>query len=198
MGFIIKVENPEFQEEIEKQTFDDHSAVTTHPVKRLSKNRKRKRRREKTNKHSCKICNRTFTRGYTLAKHVADIHGNPMFCDHCPKIFNDKNLLKSHMQYHRTKKFTCNICGFRSAMIHDLKKHKIIHNLKEKCKICDKQVSSLKLHLRTAHKAKKACLICGKMIAENQMKKHLGIHDSSRLKCKDCDETFAKHIDLRR
>lgn len=131
---------------------------------------------------------------------MANIHAKeqPMFCDLCLRSFTNKNRLRIHVQYHRARRFACNVCDYRTALVYDLKKHKIIHDLKEICKICDKPVSSLKIHLQRAHKPKKRCPVCEKMIAAKKIKRHLGIHDESRNKCKDCGETFTSLTALRK
>lgn len=162
--------------------------------------KRRKRKLASSDPCPCKICHTILKTEDSLAQHMANIHANeqPMFCDHCRKVFADKNLLRVHMQYHRAKRFACNVCDYRAALVYELRKHARKHNLNEICKICDKQVSSLKLHLQNAHKTKKSCPICEKKITEQQMKNHLGTHDDSRYKCKDCEETFSNLSGLRR
>lgn len=194
---MIKLESPEFQEVIEKKAFDDQFSLSIHQVEQLSRKFKR-HKLTSANQHRCNLCTRFFTNGDTLTKHLVDIHGNTLFCDVCPKYFTDKNLLRDHMKYHRAKTFACNVCDYKSAIIQVLRRHKMKHNLKEVCKICDKQVSSLKIHLQRAHRAKKVCLVCEKMVTENKMKRHLGTHDDIRNKCKDCGDTFITHEALRK
>lgn len=97
--------------------------------------KKRKKRRLKhANPQPCKICHMILQTKETMAKHMENIHAKeqPMFCDYCQKRFVDKTTLRLHMQYHRTKRFTCNICYYKCAMIYDLMRHKRIHNFSER------------------------------------------------------------------
>ena len=85
-------------------------------------------------------------------------------CDHCEKVFDLKDELKSH---NIEKKCSCNICLKKFCNEDDLNLHKIDKHKKMefKCEFCEKQFEKkyiLKRHLETRNM--QACDICGLML----------------------------------
>lgn len=153
-----------------------------------------------TEPHTCYICKKIISNRSCLSQHLKSVHGESpaMFCDQCPKVFFVKTVLQDHMKGHSTKVFACNICDYKSARIHNFRRHKSAHFLKEKCKICDKNVVSLEAHLRKVHQPREVCPICNKQIRSYKIKEHIWNHEGNRYKCKDCGETLPSAEFLRR
>lgn len=96
-----------------------------------------------------------------------------------------------HMRnLHCEKKFTCNVCDYKTSNIR-FQKHK--HCAKVECPVCKKEVSNLKAHL-SFHKPKESCPICERMIHKHNLKKHLESHarGPQRVICKSLRDLVKK------
>lgn len=133
----------------------------------------------------------------TLKKYLKN---TPKFyCDLCSKFYFIKSELVQHLKtVHCKKIFACNVCDFKASTQYVIEKHKSIHALKDRCKICNKNVASIRKHLATAHRPKETCPICSEEFSKAYLKIHLEQHAETKFKCKDCDAGFLKKKLLRR
>lgn len=146
--------------------------------------------------HTCCFCKKVFSTRKTLKTHLIGVHKKapPLCCDLCSKFYNYKILLEKHMKIHCEKPFTCNICDFKTVHKAELKSHKMTHEPKYQCNICNKKVSSIREHMRS-HVLKERCPICSKMV--KYPKDHKKFHDEKRFKCNRCEEFFERYENLR-
>ena len=121
---------------------------------KLHKHLRRHLKSHNEDSHSCEQCRKLFASRDNLKRHIAVVHNEerkPQKCDECNKeIFS----LKKHMQrFHNPKIFPCKIClkMFSSRKI--MGEHSKIHikRTREKCEICQKDVLSIKRHVRSMH-----------------------------------------------
>lgn len=151
-----------------------------------------------TDPHFCCICQKVLSCRNAVKEHLERHHlkKNKMFCDLCPKILFTRDAVVKHMQSaHNRDKFACVICNFKTARKTYLKMHKLTHAAKTECPVCHKQVTSLESHQRM-HVLKERCSICQKLVLPRNLKQHMKVHRIR--KCRDCEETFESHEELRR
>ena len=85
---------------------------------------------------------------------------NYIFCKECPKKFEQKIHLQSHMATHRPPSHQCRFCTKKFTFKYELRKHERFgHSLikTDQCNICKKFYSSpvaLRDHMRKQHKSK--------------------------------------------
>lgn len=116
----------------------------------------------------CDMCEKTFSRKYTLQQH-SHIHTGikGFFCELCDQQFTRKEHLIVHQRRHTNEKpFKCNVCARDFRKSSDLIRHQRIHlNLKNySCKICGKKFRrshDVIIHMRM-HTGQKpySCTIC--------------------------------------
>lgn len=152
--------------------------------------------------HTCSICKRLFSSRYALRSHIDVVHGKTkkFFCDLCPKILYHKTHMHLHMRdVHSKKKFSCNICDFKTASKKNFLGHKMTHSEKVPCPICKKPVSSMKKHMIN-HKPRERCPTCNLIFSSRSLKQHMKIHNRIAIvhKCESCGEAFDNKEDLRR
>lgn len=149
--------------------------------------------------HTCCFCKKVVSNRGTLKRHMLTIHcgSTKVFCDLCPKFYFSKSDLLVHMKnVHSGKRYSCNVCDYKTATRGHIIKHKMIHADKVQCPICKKQVTALKFHMKL-HKPREKCQICQKMFTKHSLKKHMATHTRNAPKCKSCEETFADKAALR-
>ncbi|XP_060900652.1 RE1-silencing transcription factor-like isoform X1 [Labrus mixtus] len=107
--------------------------------------------------------------------HPPIAHKDSQLCTDCGKFFNK---CRPHTCEHKTKPYSCNICGKRFAFDHALSRHSRIHdaNYEYRCKYC---------HVTFKTKVDK--------ITHEQT--HMV--EGKPYKCPDCPETFAKNKERR-
>lgn len=149
--------------------------------------------------HTCCLCQKVLAKRRYLKTHLKGVHkkGQLMFCDLCPKVYNDKVLFLNHMKVHRKIYFACELCDFETVYKCDLKAHQRTHGPKMKCKICGKETTSRK-HMKF-HLPREKCPVCKKLVGKAYFKDHLKRHEKNKidLKCKKCGETFETYEKLR-
>lgn len=127
-------------------------------------------------------------------------------CHVCGKILKYKSTLNTHLQIHeesstnrnKTKKFLCDICGYRAVSELSLMEHRNVHlNVKNyQCNECGKAfklkqtlVGHIKIHIGIKPFA---CSYCPKRtLSKSQLNSHLKIHtDERNYTCKECGKAF--------
>ncbi|XP_052772828.1 GDNF-inducible zinc finger protein 1-like [Mya arenaria] len=127
-------------------------------------------------KHTCPICNKTFTCQYYLKSHISVTHNNEQYhiCDICGSTLKSKASLKTHITcFHgNQRKYKCTVCGKSYKYSHQVSTHKKMYHDKVK-----------RFH----------CKECGKSFYfDNQYKDHLNIHLGLKPhKCGYCPCVFA-------
>ena len=107
---------------------------------------------------NCEICDKTFTTGSHLNRHMDEVHGeSPTFtCSFCDYRTKDEGNLKKHVLVHcDTKPFKCDICHFETKRSRELKSHRC--RMKPfQCDLCHKRSSTangLYEHKKRTHSA---------------------------------------------
>lgn len=106
--------------------------------------------------NSCRICGKQCKDQRSLMKHAWDHSKEKKHaCVNCGKNFHNKARLRRHMQSHRNKSVTCNICGDVFADGRSLMNHRHSHtNISGRqfpCRECGKTFgsrSSQQIHMR--------------------------------------------------
>ena len=82
----------------------------------------------------CDLCNKLFKTKDGLVKHVKIHTGEKLFtCSTCGKSFADPSSCKNHEKYQHAEidlNNSCNICSRTFRRVRELKRHKVIHELK--------------------------------------------------------------------
>jgi hypothetical protein len=96
----------------------------------------------KNKTHLCKICDKTFTKTFSLNRHMQLHTGEkPHKCGHCRKAFIQKTDMLRHETTHSdTLNFQCNLCEKRFKTKKNLSCHLITHSVDRpfKCRFCEK------------------------------------------------------------
>lgn len=150
--------------------------------------------------HSCCLCRKVYSCRLRLRVHLKTLHlkTTKFLCDLCPKIYFIKHEIIRHFQnVHLKKRFSCNVCDYRTSVTAHMKSHKMIHAEKVECTICKKLVPSLRNHL-LMHRPKERCTVCQKMISKKNINMHIKTHSVKNHKCENCVDCFSTREDLRR
>ena len=134
-------------------------------------------------------------------------------CSTCNKMVSN---LDKHQRMHKNRKFSCDVCDYKTNVSASLKKHKLTHSRTE-CSICHRSVASLKEHLKEVHGDKQhscdtcsystrslqtlerhklthnktKCPICKKLVAN--VKAHMRYASGEKFPCKLCEKKFEPH-----
>ena len=148
---------------------------------------------------TCSFCLVQSQDAFARKKHEEKVHRNlpgKFKCDLCERSFSNENALKYHSDKHKNLKFTCDLCGFQTAIESNLTRHKVIHNSEEheehqhKCPDCNIDFTNKRNLMRH-----------NKEIHFND-KLHLDyIEDMNEvkvIKCEQCDESFKRKSNLKR
>lgn len=158
----------------------------------------------------CGICQKTFTRNYSLVHHMFIHTGEkPYECEDCGKTFRQRSALKQHRLYHHISddKFKCTECDKAFSTLQYFRQHMNIHNgVRFPCTECNKSFSAqgtLKTHLQLHNSLNKtyiSCSICEKVFTSKiNLKLHMETHEGTQqLACDVCDARFSRKADLQR
>jgi len=163
----------------------------------------------------CIDCGNLYGSTKSLQLHVKSTHRQLFPCSICPKKFNQKTNLRTHMNWHLgIKDFQCNDCGKLFTRENTLKEHEaIVHLLSNEafqCNTCGKEYKNKrsfkahkKTHVEIVHHHNNEvfpCNICGKEFKYKpnlgtHIKTHLGIKrrkETKDFRCNDCDKQFTR------
>ena len=110
--------------------------------------------------HVCKICNKSFNRGYHLNRHINTVHKKKRAykCPTCNFSTSRKDSLDRHINQTHTqeKTYSCNECGMEFKQSGNLLRHTETVHLKKKleCPYCRSLFSrkdSLNRHISSTH-----------------------------------------------
>ena len=163
---------------------------------------------QKPKSHICKICDKNFTKQFSLNRHMQLHTGEKAHkCSICRKAFIQKTDMERHETTHSdTLNFLCTAegCGKKFKTKKNLTCHVMTHSKERpyKCQHCDKdfKIKRLWRFHEGLHKDTKPfnCDICGKGFpAKPYIKSHLKTHiDEKPFVCKFCKFSFKRRYDL--
>ena len=144
--------------------------------------------------NQCHYCEKTFTQGGSLKRHIVRVH---------------KIVEGSIGKYASTCFFTCNYCG-KEMKRHNKKAHlfkvhgigmlRTVNKKLVKCEICGKLVAQIHNH-RKIHKIREGipCKECGKiLIDKTSLNSHQLVHQKPKYNCKHCETNFTQTGSLKR
>ena len=163
-------------------------------------------------KFKCPECHKAFINTRRLEEHKRVHSDYKLFsCPQCPKSFKHKASLEGHLNSHRgIKPFTCSVCSKCFNGRPGLSQHKRRHtelNTKERCNICDKQLTSkscLRQHINVTHSDIRNvdCLKCNKKFKTkyNLIRHQANIHDGQgpQFSCNLCPNIYRDRKGLSR
>ncbi|RUS77117.1 hypothetical protein EGW08_015133, partial [Elysia chlorotica] len=113
----------------------------------------RKTAHEVVQKFPCLICDETFMHSEELRNHLP-LHGSQnnelLQCNLCSREFKEVTRLRQHLQRHRNKTHSCQLCGQSGMNIGQLRHHKKLHKQQVSCSVCGRVMNSeasLKEHM---------------------------------------------------
>ena len=158
-------------------------------------------------RHTCKICGKSFPRRYEWQQHIKSIHEKFRYdCDKCDKSFSQRTTLYNHIKnVHENVRFNCDQCDMSFNWKQCLSEHiKIVHqNVRYNCENCDKSFSQkghLKQHIKIVHEnVRYNCDKCEKSFSQKgHLKTHIqSVHDKVRYDCDKCDKSFVYKTKLK-
>ena len=122
-------------------------------------------------------------------------------CPNCNWVFSSITTLEIHINKVSTM---CDLCGKQCCSEFNLENHKtIVCDLANNCPLCDKPVTTLRMHFQMEHNGSKnfPCLNCGKKfqrkceVYRHNSRVHLGIRDHP---CDICGKRFGDNKDMMR
>lgn len=163
---------------------------------------------QKNKSHTCKICEKIFTKQFSLNRHMHLHTGEKRHkCPVCGKAFIQKTDMERHGTTHSdVLNFGCTFkeCEKRFRTQKNLKCHLVTHSTDTpfKCQFCDKsfKVKRLWRFHEGLHKDIKPynCDLCGKGFpAKPYIKSHMKTHiDERPFACSICKSSFKRRYDL--
>ncbi|CAL8141529.1 unnamed protein product [Orchesella dallaii] len=158
--------------------------------------------------YECNICKKTFSREYTIMKHLSSFTGMNVNCKLCGKGFFTNRNLESHLQtVHKDEcLFKCSVCEMGFPQQDLLEGHyKSTHTPDSKpykCKVCNFGFnihSRLKAHMmKHTNERPFTCNKCNKTFKlETTLRLHLERHKRTYV-CQQCDKVCKSKEALRR
>lgn len=158
------------------------------------------------NIHKCSVCDKTFTKRYSLIRHSHLHTGIKSFtCPTCDKGFIQKSDMERHLTTHSTElNFACIQCAKRFKTKKNLNCHLVTHSDVRpfKCTHCEKtfKVKRLWQFHEGLHMDQKPfnCSICHKGFpAKPYLKSHMKTHQIEKpFVCSYCNAGFKRKHDL--
>lgn len=160
------------------------------------------KKKKRQQKWECHICKKTFSRFWTMKRHIAVHSGKkPFECSRCGKCFNRQFNLDAHAVIHaNVHPYNCGRCGksfkWRTTYSRHLGRHKGAKPYP--CSICDKSFSRrdhLMEHINT-HTGLRPFICdvagCGKVFAHSaNLLVHKKTHfDNRPYTCSSCSKSF--------
>lgn len=138
----------------------------------------------KSRKFLCKICNKTFSKGYSLTRHMFLHSGlRPHVCYICDYKFIQRSDLERHLTVHQEDpQFPCSRCDSKFRTKKSLRNHVILHDDETPFHCpCGKKFRSnktLRIHHLTRHSdITYECDLCGRFYTlKDYLKSHLKTH----------------------
>ncbi|CAH2037867.1 unnamed protein product, partial [Iphiclides podalirius] len=125
-------------------------------------------------------------------------------CDECGKtVRNLKEHITRHQPINDKKCIKCKMCDkLFSSYSARYRHHKVKHlGIKQHCDICNKDVSSLRVHQLVVHKTEELpyeCVPCGRrFISQSTLDMHTTVHTKNRpYECDQCEKKFRNKITM--
>lgn len=201
----IKIEKDSVDETLKQKT------SKTRKKKSFSKDKKVKKKKEITvekknteDEFNCSQCDYRGKKRSNLSEHIRRMHGDPLTCEICNKVFGLKKDLARHTKHvHSDPSHFCEICGklykFRRAYNDHMKIHGdnyVKPNFP--CNICGKSFSTkyvLTGHVNSVHLGMKksfVCPTCGRTFTQkNSYLMHANVHAGIKpFVCDVCGKFF--------
>ncbi|XP_060555256.1 zinc finger protein 70-like [Ruditapes philippinarum] len=137
----------------------------------------------------------------------------PFRCQICDMSFTDGNLLRCHLEKHKTtsepqKPFPCTLCSKSFLSHRSLERHQVIHmgQSQKKCKYCYKVFANkenlekhLQMHNENASDTR-SCQFCDEQFTSHKLlEKHIGTHwQMKNYQCHVCEKRFKRKEGLER
>ena len=88
--------------------------------------------------YQCPVCSANFHDKSTLKCHLSEVHGHqmPHTCSLCGKGYQTSSGLKSHMEAHQGKTFSCPICDVKLSQISAVRRHMKSRHKSAQCLTC--------------------------------------------------------------
>jgi KRAB domain-containing zinc finger protein len=143
-----------------------------------------KRKALKSQKLFCKICNKTFSKAFSLTRHMFLHSGHrPHVCYICDYKFIQRSDLERHLTVHEEEpQFECNLCDSKFRTKKSLRNHVILHDdaTPFHCP-CGKKFRSNKTlrihHMITHSDVTYECDICARLYTlKDYLKSHMKSH----------------------
>ncbi|XP_063898780.1 zinc finger protein ZFP2 [Helicoverpa armigera] len=157
----------------------------------------------------CDLCGNSFNDQSNLYSHIRAVHEKlrPYKCSECGKDYTTKRHLRDHLKTHDSERtdinfHTCDICGYKLVKARQMLIHRMKHDGKYMCKICDAVFDSFltrQEHLNTFHHKFYPCNICGKvLVCKYSLNRHVNEHKGKNFACDICGMKFSQKCGLKR
>jgi KRAB domain-containing zinc finger protein len=139
---------------------------------------KKRNRRNHNNSTKCNLCDKIYSNGANLSRHISIIHTQtyePMTCNVCGSTFKHKFSYREHLKI----------------------KHKQLFKHYEETNSTYKTTSRQVIPVNKTNTMKYFCKICKMKFADNvTLQEHSKVHTLNMYKCKDCGQQFETNLTL--
>lgn len=152
----------------------------------------------------CDLCEKKFLSQQSMTTHILR-HTNQYVakCEQCNQGFFSRAQYNLHVESEHYNQSICDMCGKKFSNKYNLKYHLMeTHGQGQetetrKCRVCQKEVRFLRIHMRRYHTVKKPrkptlCDLCGKEFRTKEgLKMHLMKHQGIKpYQCEYCEKSF--------